>query len=162
MSNRNGNCQSCGASRSRLQRDHIVPRFEGGTNSPDNIQLLCANCHEDKTIEERKRVDQTKNIAALREWKSKPSFQKKEQQRRKKLSRYARMRVQSIKGRAQLDALHAVTRTRRYPNRLGIPLTEETKAKMSKALTGQKRSKETRQRISLALKKYWAAKEGAN
>ena len=44
-----GNCPKCGTWRYSLHWDHIVPRFKGGVDTPDNIQLLCANCHEDKT-----------------------------------------------------------------------------------------------------------------
>jgi 5-methylcytosine-specific restriction enzyme A len=44
-----GPCQSCGTIRRSLHRDHIVPRWKGGTDDPENIQWLCANCHEDKT-----------------------------------------------------------------------------------------------------------------
>lgn len=49
-----GECVKCGTYRKSLHHDHIVPRFLGGTDDPDNIQMLCANCHEDKT-----RVDLT-------------------------------------------------------------------------------------------------------
>ncbi len=51
---RNGNCSKCGTWRQSLHRDHIVPKWKGGSNDPSNRQLLCANCHEDKTLEERK------------------------------------------------------------------------------------------------------------
>lgn len=44
-----GHCPKCGTYRQWLQRDHIVPRYLGGTNDPSNIQYLCANCHEDKS-----------------------------------------------------------------------------------------------------------------
>jgi 5-methylcytosine-specific restriction endonuclease McrA len=40
----------CGIWRRSLHRDHIVPKFKGGGNEPENIQLICANCHEDKTV----------------------------------------------------------------------------------------------------------------
>jgi 5-methylcytosine-specific restriction endonuclease McrA len=33
-----------------MHRDHIVPRALGGGEELENIQLLCANCHEDKTV----------------------------------------------------------------------------------------------------------------
>lgn len=33
-----------------------MPRCKGGTDEATNIQLLCANCHEDKTIEDLKDV----------------------------------------------------------------------------------------------------------
>ena len=44
-----GNCPKCGVFREILHRDHIVPKWNGGLNEPSNWQLLCANCHEDKT-----------------------------------------------------------------------------------------------------------------
>jgi hypothetical protein len=44
-----GECTFCGCYRPRLHRDHIIPKWMGGASSADNIQLLCANCHEDKT-----------------------------------------------------------------------------------------------------------------
>lgn len=47
-----GNCAICGTYRETLHRDHIKPKWAGGNNNPENIQLICANCHEDKTIKE--------------------------------------------------------------------------------------------------------------
>ena len=41
-------CQSC--KKKHLKRDldlhHIVPRADGGTNEPENLILLCMNCHD--------------------------------------------------------------------------------------------------------------------
>lgn len=51
-----GNCPKCGAWRQSLHRDHIMPRWKGGTDEPSNIQFLCANCHEDKTREDMKGI----------------------------------------------------------------------------------------------------------
>ena len=31
-----------------LQRDHIVPLYQGGSNGLDNIQPLCAKCNQSK------------------------------------------------------------------------------------------------------------------
>ena len=45
-----GNCERCGVWRRSLHRDHIVPKCKGGVDDPSNIQNLCANCHEDKTV----------------------------------------------------------------------------------------------------------------
>ena len=50
-----GICSMCGIER-RMHRDHIVPRALGGSDDPDNIQLLCANCHEDKTAEDNRLI----------------------------------------------------------------------------------------------------------
>jgi HNH endonuclease/NUMOD3 motif len=57
---KNGNCAVCGIYREVLQRDHIVPRHmarklgwtKEQTDAPENIQRLCANCHQDKTLAE--------------------------------------------------------------------------------------------------------------
>lgn len=37
-----------------LELDHIVPLHRGGTDAPDNLQLLCSPCHKEKTIREKK------------------------------------------------------------------------------------------------------------
>ena len=50
-----GYCVKCGTWRRSLHRDHVIPRFEGGSDDLANIQLLCGNCHEDKTAEDLKR-----------------------------------------------------------------------------------------------------------
>ena len=44
-------CQLCGATREqeRLEVDHILPRSKGGTNDPDNLQVLCAPCNRGKS-----------------------------------------------------------------------------------------------------------------
>jgi len=49
-----GNCKFCGVFRHSLHRDHIIPKFKGGSDDPSNWQYICANCHEDKSREERK------------------------------------------------------------------------------------------------------------
>ena len=68
-----GNCIKCGLWRNYLQRDHIIPKFEGGSDAPTNIQLLCANCHEDKTQEERRRRKPTEEqLAKMRAYRHPP------------------------------------------------------------------------------------------
>ena len=49
---RSGHCVKCGVFRECLHRDHIVPKWQEGTEDDSNIQYLCANCHEDKSIAE--------------------------------------------------------------------------------------------------------------
>lgn len=48
-----GCCQKCGTRRNHLQKDHVIPKSRGGSDDVDNIQYLCANCHEDKTRSEK-------------------------------------------------------------------------------------------------------------
>jgi hypothetical protein len=54
-----GNCSRCGLLRKQLHVDHIVPKWMfyhgyavGDPEAESNKQLLCANCHEDKTVDE--------------------------------------------------------------------------------------------------------------
>jgi 5-methylcytosine-specific restriction endonuclease McrA len=52
-------CNNCGSKDySRMQVDHIVPKSLGGSNSVNNIQILCSTCHREKTTEEAKRRNQ--------------------------------------------------------------------------------------------------------
>lgn len=46
-----GRCLCCGNTR-RLQVDHIISRYHGGTNDPVNLQTLCSICNRDKSIQE--------------------------------------------------------------------------------------------------------------
>lgn len=39
-------CQKCKTKKGRLHVHHIVFRSRGGTNSPDNLIVLCSDCHE--------------------------------------------------------------------------------------------------------------------
>ena len=77
-----GNCVKCGTYRISLHRDHILPKSLGGSNDPSNIQLLCANCHQDKTTEDIRVIQNTPSFIAARsaqkkaEW-AKPEFRTK-------------------------------------------------------------------------------------
>lgn len=47
-------CNRCGVEldSKSAELDHIKSLMRGGTNQLDNLQLLCANCHQDKTNHE--------------------------------------------------------------------------------------------------------------
>ena len=48
-----GRCLCCGDTRrKKLQVDHIISRYHGGTNDPFNLQTLCSVCNRDKDIQE--------------------------------------------------------------------------------------------------------------
>ena len=47
-----GHCQACGwrlSPGTRWEVDHIIPLALGGSDQPDNLQVLCAACHGSKT-----------------------------------------------------------------------------------------------------------------
>lgn len=54
---RTSRCSICGAMDS-LERDHIVPLAEGGSDTISNLQILCKGCHRTKTLAEIKRGQQ--------------------------------------------------------------------------------------------------------
>jgi 5-methylcytosine-specific restriction endonuclease McrA len=46
-----GKCACCGKKR-KLAVDHIVPLAKGGTNWPNNLQLLCTPCNASKSAKD--------------------------------------------------------------------------------------------------------------
>jgi len=54
-----GLCQTCHRAGYIVQAsavDHIVPRFEGGSEDDDNLEAICKTCHDAKTARENKRA----------------------------------------------------------------------------------------------------------
>ena len=47
ISARGGRCEQCNTSQ-RLQAHHKVPFWKGGSNTMDNLELLCIDCHGDE------------------------------------------------------------------------------------------------------------------
>lgn len=53
-----GLCQEClrkGFVTAGTDVDHIVAKCNGGTDDLDNLQLLCKECHREKTLEDKRR-----------------------------------------------------------------------------------------------------------
>lgn len=48
----NRRCKTCGAKSATMNVDHIAPRFVGGGDELDNLQIICSNCHAQKTAVE--------------------------------------------------------------------------------------------------------------
>ncbi|WP_306674693.1 HNH endonuclease [Burkholderia cepacia] len=42
-------CRACGIAVRAGVVDHIKPLAQGGSNEDENLQLLCKECHDDKT-----------------------------------------------------------------------------------------------------------------
>ncbi|MCO8580353.1 HNH endonuclease [Burkholderia multivorans] len=42
-------CRACGIALRAGVVDHIKPLAQGGSNADENLQLLCKECHDDKT-----------------------------------------------------------------------------------------------------------------
>src|SRR5258708_33623819 len=40
----NGRCRNCGSAQD-LQFDHIIPKSRGGSNTAENVELLCRRCN---------------------------------------------------------------------------------------------------------------------
>lgn len=55
-----GICQHCLRTKGELHTgnevDHIVPKFEGGTDDESNLEVICHDAHKRKTAEEAKRA----------------------------------------------------------------------------------------------------------
>lgn len=45
-------CERNGRVTAATQRDHIKALSEGGTDTDDNVQALCAACHDEKSLQE--------------------------------------------------------------------------------------------------------------
>ena len=53
-----GRCEACGVTLSAScgwQCDHLIPLADGGTNALENLRVLCASCHTEKTKRDRER-----------------------------------------------------------------------------------------------------------
>lgn len=46
-------CEREGRVRLATERDHVVPLSEGGVDDDSNVQGLCSECHEGKSLAER-------------------------------------------------------------------------------------------------------------
>ena len=126
-----GNCKLCGIYREFLHRDHVIPKCKGGPNTPDNIQLICANCHQDKTRVDRlgyrapDSVKEKLRIAAKASWERRKGF-KHTPETRAKMSAAAKGKPKSAEHRAKaLAALRAVVGKTK-----GIPKSDAHKAKL--------------------------------
>lgn len=45
-------CKKRGRLTSATEVDHVVPKYQGGTDDSDNLQSLCKECHKTKTARE--------------------------------------------------------------------------------------------------------------
>ncbi|MBL1171813.1 MAG: HNH endonuclease [Chloroflexi bacterium] len=56
-------CANCLKESDRIELDHILPICDGGTNELSNFQLLCYECHKEKTrLEAKARNSKRKSL----------------------------------------------------------------------------------------------------
>lgn len=48
-------CSNAGRVTMAVEVDHVVPREDGGSDEPSNLQGLCTACHQAKSAEEARR-----------------------------------------------------------------------------------------------------------
>ena len=141
--NRSGNCKICGIWRRVLHRDHVVPRHKGGTSEMSNIQLICANCHQDKT-EIELRAAQTGRIHPP-EVRAKMSASRRDH----KVSQITRDKIGmsgwSDERCAKISAA-----------KMGHEVNDETRAKISSSLSGRPLSEEHRKNVCAAIAKRFS------
>ena len=58
----NGTCWQCGCTDKPLEADHILPLELTGTDTADNMQALCGDCHLSKTRQDIKRIAKARRI----------------------------------------------------------------------------------------------------
>ena len=130
--------------------DHIIPKHKGGSNDKSNIQLICANCHQDKTeIELRER-----NLG-----------KKASQEVREKMSATRKGHFVSKETKEKIGRAISLN-TERGPKisvaKKGTILSEETKLKISSAVRIAMADPALRKRMSEIKKanppRYWLGK----
>lgn len=141
-----GNCCKCGIYRKTIHRDHIIPKWQGGSDASSNIQLLCAHCHEDKTWEETHSPEYVMKMLVANIG-----------------NKYRFGQHPSIETRAKLSAAQ-MGNTKGHGG-LGLKRSKETCAKMSAVMIGNKNGRgrsgcktsiETKAKLSKAGKARWA------
>lgn len=66
-------CYICGAVGVPLEKDHVVPVAEGGTNEAENCAPICESCHKLKSERERIRAYRKRQAKAKRPSEPHPS-----------------------------------------------------------------------------------------
>lgn len=155
MRSGSGYCSNpkCGTWRHSLHRDHIVPKFRGGSDEPSNIQLLCANCHEDKT-----RADMTNPPADLVARRAAGRRGKLHSEEAKaKMRAWHTGKVLSAEHKAKIAAAMVgrvyseETIEKMRAAQSGKVFSESARASMSRAAKARSQSDEFKQRVVLVL-----------
>lgn len=68
-------CNNCDETLNKYEIDHVLPLYDGGDNSLENLQALCPECHESKTNKENiDRFFQFDSLKSSYNSKTKPIF----------------------------------------------------------------------------------------
>ena len=141
-------CPQCGTDRRSLHRDHIIPKWRGGSDTEENIQLICANCHEDKTWNEQRSPEWTVRLSA---WLM-----------GHQVSPETKAKISASHKGKKLSEEHKKKISDTTIGRIGRSHTAETRAKLSAINMGKVMgplSDEHKEAISAGLKAYHAGKK---
>ena len=125
-----GTCVKCGTFRKSLHLDHIIPRWAGGSNEADNLQNLCANCHQDKTLKELRSDAFAKHAGPLISAKTTGKIVSTET--RKLLSE-----AWTEERKEKFGSLISKMNTGRTPWNAGLCMSKEFRSTLSKAWEGR-------------------------
>jgi hypothetical protein len=136
--NFSGHCIHCGTYRVSLHQDHVVPKCKGGSDEPDNIQWLCANCHEDKT-----RIDLQGRILG--------PFTDEHKAKISAANIGKKQGPHTEEHKAKISAA--------LIGRKCGPMSEERRMKLRAANIGSKHTPEAKARMSEAQRRIWAERD---
>ena len=155
-------CDDCGVERWKLDRHHIIPKSQGGSNETPNVINICANCHQDRHggpntdtlpwLLSQTPEAQAKRAATMRHHWTDPAFRTKQAVSHAHLvgvprSAETKAKVSAaLKGKPFSDA-HRAALSEAHK---GIPVKPETREKLSLVLRGRTFTDEHRANLSAA------------
>lgn len=143
-----GNCPKCGTWRFSLHRDHIIPKFKGGSDEESNLQYLCANCHEDKS-----RIDRI-GAKTSEETKRRQRVAQQERYKDPDARRRQREGMQTEEARRNVSLAH---KGKKHPPGCLHCLAVSKQTHRNGAVT----SAETKEKLSRIGKAYWTPERRA-
>lgn len=129
-----GICEICGEWRLIRHKDHIIPRWAGGGEELENLQMICGVCHDEKTAYEA----QNRAVWNDPEWRAKVSAGTKA--------------AATPEVRAKISAASKLRKG--INNRKNSPATAEELAKRSESMRAAHAKKTPEERSAIASKRW--------